>query len=68
MDDTGQWFAPPMIEIRALAELTLRFFSAAVPVSIDDAIQAAKIADALTYAFRSGKQVTFGEDGEAIYE
>lgn len=39
-----------------------------VPVSLDDAVQAGKIADALTHAFRTGKQVLFGDDGEAIYE
>jgi len=39
----------------------------AVPVSLDDAVQAAKIADALTYSFRNSVPVLFDDQGEAIY-
>ena len=39
----------------------------AVPVSLDDAVQAAKIADALTHSFRKSVPVLFDDQGEAIY-
>lgn len=37
-----------------------------VPVSIDDAVKAAKIADALTISFRTGQPVFFDEQGQII--
>lgn len=42
--------------------------SLALPVNVQDALEASKIAAALTHSFRSGKVVYFDQRGEAILE
>lgn len=37
-----------------------------LPVTLDDAVEAAKIAIGLTWCFRSGKTVYFNEEGNPI--
>lgn len=39
---------------------------AALPVNVQDALEATKIATALTHSFRSGQPVYFDDKGEAI--
>lgn len=38
----------------------------ALPVNVQDALEATKIAAALTHSFRSGQPVYFDDQGEAI--
>ena len=64
--DRGQFGSRQQYSV-FVAKGTIRLLIA-VPSTLQDGLEAAKIAIALTHSFRSGQPVAFDDQGEAILE